>query len=651
MQTVAFYSYKGGLGRTLLVANFAYFLAKCQKRVFVLDMDLEAPGLHYRFPVAKAQPSHPGFVDYALHIFDHGTAPSTLGTHVYSMDADLCVTDPATAAIHFMPAGAAPSTQYIEALFRVLRAQFHRDNQRYVADVVQTLRDQISREYSATDYLLIDSRTGITETSRIALEEATDTAVCLFGQNDESRDGAAGVIRGLLSAKTVKRVVPLLSRVGMQSHGADQHLIAAALDRLQRGGPTLIQADGTPVTVTILHEDVVVPRQDERLWRDGATLLESVLLYDYLNLFAALAPDVFAQSKYRAIAQIYPQRAALDEWQLWNVVRDVGPAAMWNPSQVKLRVVDRKDTSDRGRSFLNFVPSLFVPGGSAFHDFGRSVGRSLAGRLDPTCDIEEKDEEEVNFELLASEMKEGIIDFCGEGYFLTAARMPSAGVVQFGRLRSFTCLVRADGALYNELAMIQDDSIARVLASLFRSSIAAQINIGLLPESAATDEAAPHVTRYISGKRIILQDHMSLAHWINESATNILLCDHGVRQRVLAEMDAETRGQYDPIGREFRFEHETPEYGDAVATKPIAVGFLYPKSDLQWRREISSAVASVVRSIGEPGWNRVAADLRSVKIDPFSYGELRAYLSVDMTLSEAETWRDGPRWPREKEGA
>ena len=48
MRTVAFYSYKGGVGRTLLLATAARFLALAGKKVVALDLDLEAPGLHYK---------------------------------------------------------------------------------------------------------------------------------------------------------------------------------------------------------------------------------------------------------------------------------------------------------------------------------------------------------------------------------------------------------------------------------------------------------------------------------------------------------------------------------------------------------------------------------------------------------------------------
>ena len=45
-QIVTFYSYKGGTGRTMAMANAAWILAADGHRVLTVDWDLEAPGLH-----------------------------------------------------------------------------------------------------------------------------------------------------------------------------------------------------------------------------------------------------------------------------------------------------------------------------------------------------------------------------------------------------------------------------------------------------------------------------------------------------------------------------------------------------------------------------------------------------------------------------
>ena len=64
MKVITFYSFKGGVGRTLLLANTALFLARANKRVVMLDLDFEAPGLPYKFGVKPER----GLVDYLVSV-------------------------------------------------------------------------------------------------------------------------------------------------------------------------------------------------------------------------------------------------------------------------------------------------------------------------------------------------------------------------------------------------------------------------------------------------------------------------------------------------------------------------------------------------------------------------------------------------------
>ena len=65
-QIVTFYSFKGGTGRTMALANVAWILAANGKRVLVADWDLESPGLHRFFqPFMEPEVSRKaGIVDF-----------------------------------------------------------------------------------------------------------------------------------------------------------------------------------------------------------------------------------------------------------------------------------------------------------------------------------------------------------------------------------------------------------------------------------------------------------------------------------------------------------------------------------------------------------------------------------------------------------
>ena len=43
MLTTTFYSFRGGVGRTMALANVAAYLARSGLNVFLVDFDLEAP--------------------------------------------------------------------------------------------------------------------------------------------------------------------------------------------------------------------------------------------------------------------------------------------------------------------------------------------------------------------------------------------------------------------------------------------------------------------------------------------------------------------------------------------------------------------------------------------------------------------------------
>ena len=118
METFTFYSYKGGVGRSLLVANAARFLASLGKTVVAIDFDLEAPGLHYKMRIAETGARtgdvlpERGVVDYLLAVAAGETSTTPLSNYIASVP----VPRGTTGKLYLMPAGAAPSGRYWKAL-------------------------------------------------------------------------------------------------------------------------------------------------------------------------------------------------------------------------------------------------------------------------------------------------------------------------------------------------------------------------------------------------------------------------------------------------------------------------------------------------------------------------------------------------------
>src|SRR5438067_10403855 len=79
-KVITFYSYKGGAGRSMALANVAWILASNGKRVLAVDWDLEAPGLHRYFhpflldPELRSSEGLLEFVtEYAFGVLTPGT--------------------------------------------------------------------------------------------------------------------------------------------------------------------------------------------------------------------------------------------------------------------------------------------------------------------------------------------------------------------------------------------------------------------------------------------------------------------------------------------------------------------------------------------------------------------------------------------------
>ena len=82
MKTVTFYSYKGGVGRSLALSNIANRFSEFGKKVCIMDFDLEAPGLHLKFDSGIKGGIKKGLVDYIYDFSTHSKIPKSINNYV-----------------------------------------------------------------------------------------------------------------------------------------------------------------------------------------------------------------------------------------------------------------------------------------------------------------------------------------------------------------------------------------------------------------------------------------------------------------------------------------------------------------------------------------------------------------------------------------
>lgn len=201
---ITFYSYKGGTGRSMTLANVAWILASTGKRVLVIDWDLEAPGLHRYFSpflVDRNLASSEGVIDFVIDFATEAMTPPQEGEVVapdwYVEHADLARLAaslewegwdfPGDGTLDLVSAGCqGPSYST-----RVNTFDWQSFYDRHGGGVfLETVKEKLREEY---DYILLDSRTGVSDTSGICTVQMPDILVVCFTLNNQSIEGASAI--------------------------------------------------------------------------------------------------------------------------------------------------------------------------------------------------------------------------------------------------------------------------------------------------------------------------------------------------------------------------------------------------------------------------------------------------------------------------
>ena len=185
MYICTFYSFKGGVGRSMALVNVAVDLAQRGRRVLAVDFDLEAPGLD-TFSVLSPEKPTPGLVEYVA---------SYLGTDVAPDVRDYIGASPMVDNLLVMPSGAT-RTGYASNFGQIDWQALYAERDGYM--LFEDLKEQWRQEIKA-DYVLIDSRTGYTDTGGICTRQLPDAVTVLFFPNEQNLRGLTKIVADVRS--------------------------------------------------------------------------------------------------------------------------------------------------------------------------------------------------------------------------------------------------------------------------------------------------------------------------------------------------------------------------------------------------------------------------------------------------------------------
>jgi MinD-like ATPase involved in chromosome partitioning or flagellar assembly len=270
---ITFYSYKGGTGRTMALSNVAWVLASNGYDVLLIDWDLEAPGLHRYlrpFLIDHDLADTPGLIDFmwdsaevcmtpADHDRSVGSKFPSLEDYVVGLAWDFGE----RGSIDFIPAGQ-QDDNYAQRV-----NTFNWDNfyERLGGGKLLEAQRQLLR--TKYDYILIDSRTGVSDTSGICTVQMPDILVAFFTLNRQSIDGMAAVASSVTDAARAYGTNAVPTRI---ENGEEVKRDAAIAYARQLFKPFLRHVQ--------MHPDEIDPSEQVAYWKEVETPYTSFYAFE-----------------------------------------------------------------------------------------------------------------------------------------------------------------------------------------------------------------------------------------------------------------------------------------------------------------------------------------------------------------------------------
>lgn len=204
-----FYSYKGGSGRSMTMANVAWALATNGEKVLTIDWDLEAPGLHRYFHPFLRDPSQsqsPGLMDhvwrYIRQLTEGDEQDGAPGMSPADLVQELQLPFDGPGLLHFIGAGT-QDDHYSDKVGGLDWATFY---SRFGGEAF--LKEFMDWARSSYTHILIDSRTGVADSAGICTTQLPDTVVMCTVYNRQSIEGTAAVARSIVNGRRGRSIPP-----------------------------------------------------------------------------------------------------------------------------------------------------------------------------------------------------------------------------------------------------------------------------------------------------------------------------------------------------------------------------------------------------------------------------------------------------------
>jgi MinD-like ATPase involved in chromosome partitioning or flagellar assembly len=200
-QVITFYSYKGGVGRSMAVANIGTLLASWGRlrddRVLLVDWDLDAPGLQAFFEdfSGSVLRGDRGLLEY----FEELAAQFSVNAETYK-----AVLNDRRSIEELLPMDEFIRSGVFEGLDLMCSIPSRHDYRRRVSSfdwslfwekypaALQAFREALCRRYR---YVLIDSRTGYSDVSGLCSAVLPEKLVIVFSLNRQNLEGSIEIAR------------------------------------------------------------------------------------------------------------------------------------------------------------------------------------------------------------------------------------------------------------------------------------------------------------------------------------------------------------------------------------------------------------------------------------------------------------------------